>query len=71
MEGRTESLNAAVAGSVVAFDAARQRRSAVSAQAIGERSGDRTSSVGHNDDPFATGRAPSGPPAPEHGSPPR
>jgi TrmH family RNA methyltransferase len=44
MEGGVESLNAAVAGAVVMFDAARQRR----AVAAGEPSGGATGAVGHN-----------------------
>jgi TrmH family RNA methyltransferase len=71
MEGRVESLNAAVAGSVVAFEAARQRRAGSAAGSAEDRSGGRTTAVGHNDDPVATGRPPLGRPAPEHGSPTR
>jgi TrmH family RNA methyltransferase len=71
MEGAVESLNAGVAGSVVAFDAARQRRVAGAGAAEPQRSGGPTAAVGHNDDPVATASTRSGPAAPEHGSPPR
>jgi TrmH family RNA methyltransferase len=71
MEGRLESLNAAVAGSVVAFDAARQRRAVRAASGGDQRSGEPTAAVGHNDDPVATDPTPRGRAAPEHGSPPR
>ncbi len=71
MDGGVESLNAAVAGSVVAFEAARQRRAGSGPGPAQDRSGRRTTAVGHNDDPVATGRPPSGRPAPEHGSPTR
>lgn len=71
MDGGLESLNAGVAGSVVAFDAARQRRAAAAGAADGQRSGGPTAAVGHNDDPVATAPTPSGRAAPEHGSPPR
>lgn len=46
MEGRVESLNAGVAGAVVLFDAARQRRSGAA-----EPSGGRSPEVGQNDRP--------------------
>ncbi len=50
MEGRVESLNAAVAGAVVLFEAARQRRAARGA-ADGEPNGHPGAAVGHNVDP--------------------
>lgn len=71
MEGRVESLNAAVAGSVLAFEAARQRRAGDAAASPADRSGGTTTGVGHNDRPVATGSLRSERPAPEHGSPPR
>jgi TrmH family RNA methyltransferase len=71
MHGSVESLNAAVAGSVVAFEAARQRRSPGAAAARSDRSGGATTSVGHNDDPVTAGDTTPGRPAPEHGRPPR
>jgi RNA methyltransferase, TrmH family len=46
MEGGVESLNAAVAGSIVLFEAARRRRSSGTA---GDRSGAGTAPMGHND----------------------
>jgi TrmH family RNA methyltransferase len=71
MEGRVESLNAAVAGSVLAFEAARQRRAGDAAAPPPDRSGGTTTAVGHNDRPVATGSLRPERPAPEHGSPPR
>ena len=71
MQGRVESLNAAVAGSVVAFESARQRRSVAEGSATVDRSGDATTSVGHNDDPVTTGDPSPERPAPEHGRSPR
>jgi TrmH family RNA methyltransferase len=71
MEGRVESLNAAVAGSVLAFEAARQRRAADGAATLADPSGGTTTVVGHDDRPVATGSPRSERPAPEHGSPPR
>ena len=71
MHGSVESLNAAVAGSVVAFEAARQRRSPGAAAETSDRSGGATTSVGHNDDPVIAGDTTPGRPAPEHGRPPR
>jgi TrmH family RNA methyltransferase len=79
MEGEVESLNAAVAGSLLVFEAARQRRAGSNepnaAQSnepnAAQRSGGPTTSLGHNDDPVATGRPDPADPAPEHGSPPR
>lgn len=71
MDGGIESLNVAVAGSVVAFEAARQRRRGPAGGPTPDRSGGRTTAVGHNDDPVASGRPSPGSPAPEHGSPPR
>lgn len=63
MEGRVESLNAGVAGALVAFEAARQRR-------VGEPSGQPSGStgvpLGHNDgslDPRADRTGPDRPPA--------
>ena len=71
MEGRVESLNAAVAGSVVLFEAARQRRSVGSGSGAADRSGGGTTDVGHNDDPVTAGDPSPARPAPEHGRPPR
>lgn len=71
MDGRVESLNAAVAGSVLAFEAARQRRVAETSASPTIRSGGATTAVGHDDRPVATGPHRTGRPAPEHGSPPR
>lgn len=71
MEGAVESLNAAVAGSLLAFEAARQRRAGSSEPNAAQRSGGPTTSLGHNDDPVATGRPDPADPAPEDGSPPR
>jgi len=48
MEGDVESLNAAVAGSVVLFDAARQRRATATARSTGEPTGGSTDDTGHN-----------------------
>jgi len=64
MEGSVESLNAAVAGSVLAFEAARQRRRAPAS----DPSGDPTTVVGHNDRPVAAGEPTPVAPTPEHGS---
>ncbi len=71
MEGRVESLNAAVAGSVLVFESARQRRAADATASPADRSGGTTTTVGHNDRPVATGSLRSERPTPEHGSPPR
>jgi TrmH family RNA methyltransferase len=71
MAGRVESLNAAVAGSVLAFEAARQRRAGTGEDSVADRSGGTTTAVGHNDRPVATGRLHPEGPTPEHGSPPR
>lgn len=71
MEGGVESLNAAVAGSLLAFEAARQRRAGPNEPNGAQRSGGPTTSLGHNDDPVATGRPDPAAPPPEHGSPPR
>lgn len=71
MEGRVESLNAAVAGSVLAFEAARQRRAVDATAPRPDPSGGTTTTVGHNDRPVATGSLRSQRPTPEHGSPPR
>lgn len=50
MDGAVESLNAAIAGSVVLFEAARQRRSATGERrTVSDPSGGGTSSMGHND----------------------
>ncbi len=64
MEGSVESLNAAVAGSVLAFEAARQRRDS----SVPDPTGDPTAVVGHNDRPVAAGRPTPVDPTPEHGS---
>lgn len=50
MAGAGESLNAAVAGSVVMFEAQRQRRLVAAAEADTEPSGGAVSGVGHNGD---------------------
>ncbi len=71
MEGSVESLNAAVAGAVVVFEAARQRRAARRGAESVEPSGDATSSVSHNGDPTVTGRSAPDRPEPEQGSPTR
>jgi TrmH family RNA methyltransferase len=71
MAGRVESLNAGVAGSVLAFEAARQRRMADSSVTPTIRSGGATTAVGHDDRPVAAGSPLSERPPPEHGSPPR
>jgi RNA methyltransferase, TrmH family len=49
MEGRVESLNASVAGAVVAFEAARQRRAHRPADRGGQPSGRPAVTLGHND----------------------
>jgi len=64
MEGSVESLNAAVAGSVLVFEAARQRRT----DPASDPSGDPTTVVGHNDRPVASGGPTPVTPTPEHGS---
>ena len=71
MEGAVESLNAAVAGAAMAFEAARQRRAGGTATPGAQRSGPGTAPLGHNDDPVAPGQPEGLAAAPEHGSPPR
>ncbi len=75
MEGSVESLNAAVAGSVVLFESARQRRVAAASTPGGatdvptrsHTSRDRAPSMGHNDATIAPGSAAAEAPAPGHG----
>lgn len=71
MDGAVESLNAAVAGSVLAFEAARQRRAGAIVAPGVQQSGPTTAPLGHNDDPVAPEQPEGLAAAPEHGSPPR
>jgi len=71
MDGAVESLNAAVAGAALAFEAARQRRAGGTVAPGAQRSGPGTAPLGHNDDPVAPGQPEGLAEAPEHGSPPR
>lgn len=69
MEGWVESLNAAVAGSVVLFEAARQRRVAASATGRSEPVGHPAPRLGHDVPPVSP--TPEPPSAADPGSPPR
>jgi TrmH family RNA methyltransferase len=70
MEGWVESLNAAVAGSVLLFEAARQRRAGSPGSPPAEPVGQSAVPVGHDGGP-ASSPGDASASAPDHGSPPR